>query len=107
MISEAAFNLTGTISRMVQSRGTEADIEKFKKDLDLYVMQKQRSVATRLLERIYDNDRQALRKDIESSEVAKIMVIMDEKEVSVSELDRRKLIRILYPVLQEEFGIKL
>lgn len=106
MISEAVFTLDGVISRMVRSKGTEEDIRKFKEDLEKYIRGEQRKVAEKLLERVYDNNRQALYNDIKSGEMAKIIIAIDENE-SVGEIDRKKLLRILYPVLQNEFGIKL
>ncbi|MDE7478599.1 MAG: hypothetical protein K2M91_11740 [Lachnospiraceae bacterium] len=103
MIVDAAFSLTGIINRMVRSKGTEEDIKNFKEDLEKYVRQKQRDVAARMLERIYDNNRSALRKDAESAEIGKISLLIGE-DASVEEYERKKILGILYPMLQEDLG---
>lgn len=106
MITNEVFSLTGIINRMVKSKNTEADINKFKEGLEKYVRQKQRDVAARMLERIYDNNRSAMRNDIESAEMGKISLLIGE-DASVEEYERKKILGILYPMLQEDFGITL
>ena len=105
MISEI-FDLNSEINRLVRSQGTDADKKKFKEGLEEYIRFKQRNTAMRILERIYNNDRQALRKDAKPAEMGKISLLIGE-DASVEEYERKKMLGILYPMLQEEIGLHL
>ncbi|MCM1219621.1 MAG: hypothetical protein NC548_34505 [Lachnospiraceae bacterium] len=106
MISDAVVDLESVIERLVTSQRKKEDISRFREDLGKYVRQEQRRMAVRMLTRIYDNERSELFDDIKSGEIAKVLIALDEKAL-VSGLDRKKLLGILYPVLNEEFGINL
>ena len=97
------YDLNSEINRLVKSQGTDADKKRFREGVDKHIRSKQKSTAIKILERIYNNDRQALREDARSAELGKISLLIGE-DASVGVYERKKMPGILYPMLQEEFG---
>ena len=98
----AIYNLEDEIHQLAMTGEMSDYKEIFKRNLQRHIQSRKKKTAMKILERIYNNDREALRRDMESWEKEKILMLID-KDVSVEGIERKKMLALLYPMFKEEF----
>lgn len=97
------YDLDLEISRLIRADGVSDNRADFKRGLQKHIESRQKKIAMMVLERIYNDDRIALSHDMELEKMEKILVMI-KKDMPVGEIERKKMLAILYPLLKQRFS---
>lgn len=103
MAISVSYDLDEEISKLIRTDEKCDYRAGFKRGLQMYIESRQKKTAMKILERIYNNDRTALRHDMESGEREKILMMI-RKDTFVEAVERKKMLAVLYPMFKEKFS---